>query len=294
MPLMIVVLVLRATVVTMARIDQATSSDGTRIAYRVHGPGTEAAAPPILLVHGWAQSGACWGPEALGKLAEHHRVIAMDLRGHGCSDEPGTGYSEPQAWADDVEAVLAREEATGAILVGWSYGGLVLCDYLAERGTRRVAGVVLVAAITSLGRGRPGAATGPAMKRVIPGALSEDPGVAAQAFLDFGPALIPPGCDARGAVEQALVGASLCTPPSVRGALFRRDVDHDATLRGLGVPVLFLHGTADEVVDIGAARHGCDLVPRASHSWWEGAGHAPFLEAPDRFVEEIEAFAGSC
>ncbi|MBD8505950.1 alpha/beta hydrolase [Hoyosella sp. G463] len=278
----------------MARIDQATSSDGTRIAYRVHGPGAEAAAPPLLLVHGWSQSGACWGPEVLAQLAARHRVIAMDLRGHGSSDVPREGYSDPGMWADDVEAVLAREEAMGAILVGWSYGGLVLCDYLARRGTRRAAGVVLVSAITSLGRNRPGATVGPAMKRVIPGALSEDPQEAARAFTEFGPALIPPGLPGMGAVAQALIGASLCTPPRVRGALFRRDVDHDATLRGLGIPVLFVHGTADEAVDIAAARHGHGLVPQASQSWWDGAGHALFLEDADRFVEEIEAFAGSC
>ncbi|WP_149361770.1 alpha/beta fold hydrolase [Lolliginicoccus suaedae] len=275
----------------MARIDQASSSDGTRIAYRVDGPPEGAA---VLLVHGWAQSGSCWGPEALRQLSARHRVIAMDLRGHGASGAPSEGYSDPRAWADDIEAVLAREDARGVILVGWSYGGLVLCDYLAEHGTHRAAGVVLASAITSLGRNKPGAAVGPAMKRVIPGALSEDPREAARAFTDFGPALIPPGQAGMGAMAQALLGASLCTPPSVRGALFRRDVDHDATLRGLGIPVLFQHGTADEVVDIAAARHGHGLVPRARQSWWDGAGHALFLEDPARFVEEIEAFAGSC
>ncbi|MBB1034963.1 alpha/beta fold hydrolase, partial [Dietzia sp. CQ4] len=63
-------------------VSSAVSSDGTVIAYRVLG---DPAARPLVLVHGWAQSSACWGPDLLDALAARFRVVAVDLRGHGHS-----------------------------------------------------------------------------------------------------------------------------------------------------------------------------------------------------------------
>ena len=80
-------------------------------------------------------------------------MIAVDLRGHGYSDAPESGYADSAIWAGDVHAVLTAEDITAdAVLLGWSYGGLVICDYLAEHGTDAVAGLVLVGAITSISR----------------------------------------------------------------------------------------------------------------------------------------------
>lgn len=113
----------------------AVSSDGATIAYRLLG---DPSARPLVLVHGWAQSGACWGPELLAELATRYRVVALDLRGHGHSTVAEAGYDSPAQWADDVEAVLDAagvSDGAGAILLGWSYGGIVVSDYLAARVT---------------------------------------------------------------------------------------------------------------------------------------------------------------
>ena len=81
-----------------------------------------------------------------------HPATAVDLRGHGYSDAPESGYDDSANWAGDVAAVLAAEGVTeNAILLGWSYGGLVICDYLAAHGTGAVAGEVIG---LSLGSGR--------------------------------------------------------------------------------------------------------------------------------------------
>ena len=70
-------------------IASAVSSDGAAIAYRTLG---DPAARPLLLVHGWAQSSACWGPDLLAELATRFRVVAMDLRGHGHSTVAAEGF----------------------------------------------------------------------------------------------------------------------------------------------------------------------------------------------------------
>ena len=83
----------------------AVSTDGATIAYRELG---DPSARPLVLVHGWAQSSACWGPELLDELATRYRVVALDLRGHGHSTVAEAGYDSSSQWADDVEAVQER------------------------------------------------------------------------------------------------------------------------------------------------------------------------------------------
>lgn len=269
-------------------VRQAVSIDGTNIVYRVSGDPSHRT---LVLLHGWAQSSACWGERVLARLAEKYRVVAVDLRGHGYSDAPESGYADSANWAGDLHAVLAQERTeTKAILLGWSYGGLVICDYLAEHGTDAVAGVVLVGAITSIGRGEAGGRVGTAMRAAIPGAMAEEPRVAIKALGSFGQALTGP-VDGKGAQAQALFGLTLSTPPRVRAALFDRTASHDDLLRHLDVPALVLHGTADTVVDVAEGRHAASLIPTVTESYWEGVDHGPFVADPERFLADVESFA---
>jgi len=268
-------------------IRETVGVDGTPLVYSVTGAPD---ARTLVLLHGWAQSSKCWGPGVLDELAARYRVIAVDLRGHGYSGAPDAGYDDSAIWAGDVDAVLTAEGVTsGAVLLGWSYGGLVICDYLASHGTSAVDGVVLVGAITSIGRGEAGGKVGAAMRAAIPGAMSEEPRDAIRALGAFGNALTGPP-EGKGAQSQALFGASLATPPRVRAALFNRSASHDDLLRSLDVPVLVLHGTEDSVVDVSAGRHAAELIPQARASFWEGCDHGPFVEDPERFVKEVGEF----
>lgn len=267
-------------------IREVCSADGTAIVYRVTGP---EGARPLLLIHGWSANLKCWGAAA-GDLAKRYRVIAMDLRGHGYSDVPESGYDDSANWAADVAAVLAGEGITsGAVLLGWSYGGLVISDYLSVHGTGAIAGVVLIGAITGIGPGQPGGKVGPAMAAAIPGVFEERPGAALRAFGAFGNAMTGPGDD-KGVDAQRMFGASLATPPRVRKALFVRTLGHDDVLRNLDVPALIIHGTADPVADISAGQHAAQLIPDVRTSIWEGAQHGPFIEDRERFVCEVTDF----
>ena len=271
-------------------VREVSGNDGTSLVYRAFGSGD---APALVLVHGWAQSSRCWGDPVLEALAEDFHVIAVDLRGHGYSQAPESGYADRDVWAGDLAAVLDAENvsaANPAVLLGWSYGGLVICDYLAVHGSGAVAGLVLVGAITSIGRGEKGGRVGAAMRAAIPAAMSEDPREAVRALGSFGNALTGP-VDGKGTVSQALFGASLSTPPRVRAALFDRAASNDELLAGLDLPVLVLHGEQDSVVDVSAARHAASLLRRATTSIWKGVDHGPFVEDPGRFVAEVREFA---
>ncbi|QLY32244.1 alpha/beta fold hydrolase [Nocardia huaxiensis] len=268
-------------------IREVVSADGTGIVYRVSGP---EGARPLVLLHGWAGNLRNWG-RAEELLAEKFRVIAVDLRGHGYSGAPETGYDDPKNWAADVAAVLAGEDITsGAVLLGWSYGGIVQTDYIATYGSAAVSGLVYTGSLAGIGPGVPGAGTGPAMQKAIPDVFEESAGKAMRGFGAFGNANTGPGRD-KGGDAQRLFGGSIGTLPRVRKALFYRTVDNTETLRALDIPVFVMHGTEDPVVPVENGRYIAETVPNARTSYWEGSLHGLFIEDPERFVAEVVDFA---
>src|SRR5687767_5985848 len=80
---------------------------------------------PILFLHGFSQCSLAWSRQLSSDLANSHRLVAMDLRGHGSSDKPRDVYGDSKLWADDVNAVIGELELDQPILCGWSYGPLV-------------------------------------------------------------------------------------------------------------------------------------------------------------------------
>lgn len=114
----------------------SVQAGGIRLAYRVLG---EPAAPPVVLVHGRGGSSRDWTLVA-ERLAEEHRVYALDFRGHGLSDWPGR-YSF-ELFRDDLHAFLEARNLSGATVVGHSMGGVAAC-LLAEREPGLIGRLVL-------------------------------------------------------------------------------------------------------------------------------------------------------
>lgn len=116
---------------------EVPSADGVVIRYEERGAGD----PALVLVHGWANTRAIWGvhPET---LARSHRVVALDLAGHGLSGTNRTDWTM-DAFGEDVVAVVDQLELDDVVLVGFSMGGPVVLE-AAERLGDRVAGVVFV------------------------------------------------------------------------------------------------------------------------------------------------------
>src|SRR5215216_4919626 len=106
---------------------------------------------PILFIHGFSQSWLAWRRQMCSDLANDYRLIALDLRGHGESDKPREGYSESSLWADDINAVMRELNLQQPVLCGWSYGPLVILDYLRHYGEDGIGGVHFVDGITKLG-----------------------------------------------------------------------------------------------------------------------------------------------
>ena len=64
-------------------------------------------------------------------------------------------------------------------------------------------------------------------------------------------------------------------------------IDYDDVLRSLTVPLLVAHGRADTIVLPAMAEHILATAPTADVAWYDGVGHAPHLEQPERFNREL-------
>lgn len=247
---------------------------------------------PIVFVHGFSQCHLCWYRQFEGRLAEQFRLIAPDLRGHGGSAKPEdpSAYSDGRLWADDIAAVLSALNLSRPIIVAWSLGGAVICDYLRHHGAESIAGINFVGAVVRLG---PDAVPmlGTDLRESTPGLLSSDPGknvVAARRFVR-GTAAAPMGREDH---DMALA-STMMVPPTVRRFVLGRNEDYDDVLAGLARPVLVTVGSSDAMVSPRMGEHIAAIVPGARMSRYPAVGHAPFLESRERFDRELAEFAGA-
>ena len=119
--------------------------------------------PPILFIHGWSQNHLCWAKQYESALADEFRLVAYDLRGHGMSEAPlePEHYTDSTLWADDVAEIIAELGLDRPVLVGWSYGSFVICDYLRAHGQDQIAAINFVEGAVKLGEGAFGTLIGP-------------------------------------------------------------------------------------------------------------------------------------
>ncbi len=82
----------------------------------------------IIFIHGFGGKAEQWQYQ-MQKFALDNRVIALDLRGHGLSDKPTTGYDMPRIQLDLETALTQLKVSTPFVLVGHSYGGAIVTEY---------------------------------------------------------------------------------------------------------------------------------------------------------------------
>jgi pimeloyl-ACP methyl ester carboxylesterase len=111
--------------------------NGARLAYEETGAG----APSFVFIHGWTCDRSFFAPQA-AHFARNHRVVSLDLRGHGDSDKPRGDYSVA-AFADDIAFVIEQLGLGRVVAVGHSMGATVVLQLAAAHPTR-VAGIVML------------------------------------------------------------------------------------------------------------------------------------------------------
>jgi pimeloyl-ACP methyl ester carboxylesterase len=266
------------------KIHTVRGGGGLRLHVREWG---KADGPPILFIHGWSQNHLCWAGQYESALAGEFRLVAYDLRGHGMSEAPpGPGhYTDGKLWADDVAAIIGQLGLARPVLVGWSYGAFVICDYVRAHGQDQIAAVNFVEGVVKMGEAAFGTLIGPGFLDHFAGATADDLPTNIATMRSFVRAcVVKPVPDDD--LETAMCW-NVTVPAAIRAHLAARELDYDDVLAALQVPLLVTQGRADTVVLPAMAEHVLATCPTAEASWYEGTGHVPHLEDPERFNHEL-------
>ncbi|MFC3281987.1 alpha/beta fold hydrolase [Litchfieldella rifensis] len=250
-----------------------------------------AAGIPILFIHGWSGNHLVWRYQYESPLADEFRLVALDLRGHGMSDAPQEAqhYCDAQLWADDIAAIIEELNLDRPILVGWSYGGFVIGDYLRAYGHSAISGVNYVGGGVIFNESVLSTLFGPGFLRHVEGATQPDLPTNIEAMRQFVRELVASPMTEED-FEYALA-FNMIVPAEVRAALLAREIDSDDVLLDMKVPVLVTQGEEDQHVLPAMAEHILRVCPTATASWYEAVAHMPFMESPERFNTELAEFA---
>ena len=265
---------------------------GQKLAYRSAGEGEV-----VLLIHGMAGSATTW-KAVMPALSQSFTTIAPDLLGHGRSENPAGDYSLG-AFASTLRDLLIALGHERATVVGQSLGGGIAMQF-AYQYPERCERLVLV------GSGGLGREVNPLLR------LLSLPGSAAVLRL----ACAPRVRDAIGEVGR-LAGRVGFEPAPVVAELFRSyaSLSNDeartaflCTLRGVidrsgqrvsarnrlhlteEMPSLIIWGDADPIIPVEHAMAAHEAMPGSRLVIFEGVGHYPHCEAPERFVEVLTEF----
>ena len=251
--------------------------DDLRLNAVVDGP---ADAPPLVLIHALGTDLSIW--DGVVARLPRHRILRLDLRGHGQSDCPPPPYAMG-ALIRDVERLMAHVGMAEAVVVGVSLGGL-MAQGLAVKRLDLVRGMVLSNTAAKIG----GAAMWKARIAQVQdeGLAAYAPGAMERIF----------GRNWRQAPEMPRIRALLeGTPPEgwIGCAEAIAGTDFYTTTANLTLPTLVIAGANDGTTPPDLVRETAELI--RGHRWalMRGAGHLPMVEQPGDYAEMLGDFLAS-
>jgi len=246
--------------------------NGVKLAYEESGSG-----PAIVLVHGWCGDHSYMAPQA-----EHfrpaHRVVTVDLRGHGASDKPEQEYTI-RGFADDVAWLCGEIGVTRPVIIGHSMGGATALA-LAAWHPELPAAIVMLDAPVLL----PPELVSTLRPQLVAAFRSPGYREAARGFV--GAQMFRPGDDPQ-RKERILDGMSVAPQHVLASAIEAIwGFDSAAALQACKVPALWI-GADPLLADVRRMRELCPTLLTAQTA---GAGHFHQLEVPDQVNAMIERF----
>jgi pimeloyl-ACP methyl ester carboxylesterase len=268
---------------------------GHDLAYRIAGRG-----PALLLLHALSSTSGAW-QGVMPALAKRHTVIAPDLPGHGASEGPASDYSTG-GLADAVRDLLLTLGHERVTVVGHSLGGGVAMQF-AYKYPERCERMVLVSA-GGLGKEVAGflrVFAVPGVDRVVGlflDARFQPTVMKAASLLKRARVPLPKSAEAWWDSYASL------TQPEARRAFFRilraginvngqRESATDRLYLAAAMPTLIIWGERDGIIPVSHGRAAHEAIPGSILEVFEGAGHFPHHDDPDRFVRTVLDFVAS-
>ena len=276
--------------------------NGIEINYRCAGEGRD-----VILIHGLGANHAFWHLGVLLPLAREHRVTVYDLRGHGYSDMPPSGYSSDHMVAD-LHYLMNHLDIPRADLMGHSYGGAVALHYAAVHPQRVASLTVADSRIralqpTNYARDWPRAAESIRKLREIGLELPENEAASGIRLLeqlaspqwlqahrdreDDRQLFIPFG-GWNGGQRSAERWRELLRSTSARSELTSEGGLTKSRLAQIRHPLLAVYGEVSPLVE--SCRRLQELIPHCTTEIIAGAGHFFPFSRPEQFVNAVRRF----
>lgn len=261
------------------------SHDNTAIHFEEQGAG-----PHLVFLHGWSMSSSVWRCQ-IQSLSTRYRCLAIDLRGHGQSSAPDGGYAM-ESLASDLANLFELLDIRGATLVGWSLGAMIaLAAFPALRD--RLSSMALVSGTPKFSATPDYPfALSPKEPRVLGFRLKRDFEKACEEFF-FGMFTH----EERSLIDYERIDREFFResrrPPchaAVRSLETLVAADLRDGLNAVDVPVLLVHGAADQICPVDASRFMAERFPFATLIILDGAGHAPMLTRSTELTAILDAF----
>jgi non-heme chloroperoxidase len=263
--------------------------DGVEIYYKDWGTG-----PVVTFSHGWPLSADAWDAQMLFLGQKGYRVIAHDRRGHGRSGQSWQGNNMDQ-YADDLAGLLDHLDIKDATMVGHSTGGGEVVRYIARHGEKRVAKVVLIAAVPPLmlkTEANPGGLPLSVFDDIRANVVKDRSQFFKELSVPFYGYNKPSAKVSQGVQESfwlqgmqsSIIGAYDCIKAF-------SETDQTEDLKKITVPALVIQGDADQIVPIDdSGRLSVKLVKNGTLKVVPGAPHGLCTTHAGIVNEEILAF----
>ena len=270
--------------------DKFVTANGMRFHYLEWG---SASNPPMLLLHGFAQTCHSWDFVALG-FSDDYRVIVLDQRGHGDSDWAADGDYSPETQQNDISAIVREIGLEDFTLMGLSMGGRNSFTYAANNPDSVRALVIVDAGPQNMQQGT---------QNIRNFVQQDDELDSVDAFVErvlkYNPRRAPE--QIRGSIMHNLKqlpngkwtwkydkrlrrpGRRMGSDPETEKRLW-------GYLEALQCPTLLVRGGASDIIAMDTAEKMRNVIPNSQMATIEGAGHLVMGDSPAGFQRAVTEF----
>jgi len=269
-----------------------TSKDGTEIYYKEWGEG-----PAVTFSHGWPLNSDAWDGQMHFLAKNGYRVVAHDRRGHGRSSQASSG-NDMNGYADDLAAIIEALDLRNATLIGHSTGGGEVTRYIGRHGSKRVAKVVLVAAVPPIMLKTPANPEGLPMEvfdGLRAGLLKDRSQFYKDLAIQFYGANRPGANVSQGILDQFWLWSMQAGLKNAYESIKAfSETDFTEDLKKIDVPALVLHGEDDQIVPVkDSAKKSAKLIKGAKEIYYPGAPHGITATHQDQINSDLLEFLRS-
>jgi len=266
-----------------------TTSDGAEIYYKEWGKG-----PVVTFSHGWPLSSDAWDGQMLFLAQNGYRVVAHDRRGHGRSSQASSG-NDMNGYADDLAAIIEALDLRNVTLIGHSTGGGEVARYIGRHGSKRVAKVVLVAAVPPImlkTQANPEGLPMEVFDGLRAGLVKDRSQFYKDLAIQFYGANRPGATVSQGTLDQFWLWSMQAGLKNVYESIKAfSETDFTEDLKKIDVPALVLHGEDDQIVPVkDSAKKSAKLIKGAKEIYYPGAPHGITATHQDQVNSDLLEF----